>query len=65
MKKNPLMSVNDYVLKIKDLIDVLASIGSPVDNDDKVVFCLSGLRDDDKWNSFITSIYVRDSMPKL
>ena len=63
IKKTPSMSVNDYVLKIKDLIDALASIGSSVDNDDKVVFCLNGLREDDKWKSFITSIYVRDSMP--
>ena len=62
MKKNPSMSVNDYVLKIKDLIDALASIGSPVDNDDKVAFCLNGLREGDKWKSFITSVYVRDSM---
>ena len=57
------MSVNDYVLKIKDLIDALASIGSPVDNDHKVALCLNGLREDDKWKSFITSVYVRDSMP--
>ena len=42
------MSVNDYVLKIKDLIDALASIGNPVDNEDKVAFCLNGLREDDK-----------------
>ena len=59
------MSVNDYVLKIKDLIDALASIGSPVDNDDKVAFCLNGLREGDKWKSFITSVYVRDSMPEF
>ena len=59
------MLANDYVLKIKDLIDTLASIGSPVDYDDKVAFCLNGLREDDKWKSFITSVYVRDSMPKF
>ena len=38
-KKTPSMLVNDYVLRIKDLIDALTSIGSLVDNDDKVVFC--------------------------
>ena len=59
------MSSNDYVLKIKALIDLLASIGSLIDNDDKVVFCLNGLRENDKWKSFITSVYVRDSMPKF
>ena len=59
------MLVNDYLLKIKDLIDALARIGSLVDNDDKVVFRLNGLREDDKWKLFITSRYVRDSMPEL
>ena len=54
MEKTPSVSVNDYVLKIKDLIDALASIGSLVDNDDKVVFCLNSLREDDIWISFIT-----------
>ena len=59
------MSINDYVLKIKALIDLLASIGSLIDNDDKVVFCLNGLRENDKWKSFITSVYVRDCMPEF
>ena len=65
MNKNALMSVNDYVLKLKDLIDALASIGSLVENHDKVAFSLNGLREDDKWKSFITSVYVRDSMPEF
>ena len=64
-KKSPSMTVNDYVLKIKDVSDALASISSVVDNDDLVAFCLNGLRDDDKWKSFITSIYVRDTLPKF
>ena len=50
------MMVNDYVLKIKDVSDTLGSISSVVDNDDLVAFCRNGLRNDDKWKSFITSM---------
>ena len=57
--------MNDYVLKIKDVSDALASISSVVDNEDLVAFCLNGLRDDDKWMSFITSVYVRDTLPNF
>ena len=59
------MSVNDFVLKIKDVSDALSSIGSLVDNDDLVAFTLNGLREDNKWKSFITSIYVRDALPNF
>ena len=65
VKKSPQVTVNDYVLKLKDISDALSSIGSPVNDDDIVAFCLNGLREDDKWKSFITSIYVRDNLPKF
>ena len=65
LKKSPSMSVNDFVLKIKDVSDALSSIGSLVDNDDLVAFTLNGLREDNKWKSFITSIYVRDTLPNF
>ena len=65
LKKSPQVTVNDYVLKIKDISDALSSIGSHVDDDDLVAFCLNGLREDDKWTSFITSIYVRENLPKF
>ena len=41
------MSVNDFVLKIKDVSDALSSIGSLVDNDDLVAFTLNRLRGDE------------------
>ena len=65
LKKSPSMSVNDFVLKIKDVSDALSSIGSLVDNDDLVAFTLNGLREDNKWKSFINSIYVRDTLPNF
>ena len=43
IKKFSTMLANDYVLKIKDVLDALASIGSPVEDDDLVAFCLNGL----------------------
>ena len=41
MKKNNL-SVNDYVLKIKEVADALGSIGAPPKNDDLVFAKLNG-----------------------
>jgi hypothetical protein len=63
--KSPQVTMNDYVLKLKDISDALSSIGSHVDDDDLVAFCLNGLRGDYKWKLFITSIYVRDNLPKF
>jgi hypothetical protein len=57
--------VNDYVLKLKDISDALSSIGSLVNDNDLVAFCLNVLREDNKWKSFITSIYVNDNLPKF
>jgi hypothetical protein len=64
IKKTLQVTMNDYVLRIKDS-DALPSIGSPVDDDDLVAFCLNGLREDNKCKSFITSIYVRDNCLNL
>ena len=59
MKKSRGMSVNDYVLKIKEVEDALGSIGASVDDDDLVVSTvLNGLTDDEKWKLFATSVYV-------
>ena len=57
------MSVNNYVLKIKELADALGSIGSPPDDDDLVSAVLNGLADDDKWKPFATSVYVPENLP--
>ena len=61
MKKNNL-SVNDYVLKIKEVADALGSIGAPPEDDDLVSAVLNGLNDD-KWKAFSTSVYVREKFP--
>ena len=58
MKKSQGMSINDYVLKIKEVADALGSIGASVDDDDLVSTVLNGLADDKKWKPFATSVYV-------
>ena len=56
MKKNSL-SVNDYALEIKEVVDALWSIGAPLEADDLVFAMLNGLNDE-KWIPFSTSINV-------
>ena len=63
MKKSRGMSVNDYVLKIKEVADALGSIGASVHDDDLVSTVLNGLTDDEKWKPFATSVYVRENLP--
>ncbi|MCO5604479.1 hypothetical protein L7F22_058645 [Adiantum nelumboides] len=41
------LSINDYTLKIKGIIEPLASIGVQVEDDDKVEVCLCGLTCED------------------
>ena len=53
------LSVNDYVLKIKEVSDAFGSIGAPPKDDDLVSTMLHGLNDD-KWKAFPTSIYVSE-----
>ena len=52
------MSMNDYVLNIKEVSNALGSIGAPKDDDDLVSIVLNGLKDNDKWKPFATSVYV-------
>jgi uncharacterized protein YgfB (UPF0149 family) len=40
---NNKMNINDYSTKVKNLVDVLASIGAPVDDEDLVIVTLNGL----------------------
>ena len=56
MKKNNLL-INDYVLKIKEVVDALGWIGAPPKDVDLVFSKLNGLNDE-KWRSFSTSVYV-------
>ena len=54
-KKNS--SINDYVLKIKEVVDAWGSIGGPQEDYDLVPTLLNGLNNE-KWRAFSTSIYV-------
>ena len=58
MKRNNL-SVNDYVLKIKEVSNSLGSIGAPPKDDNLLSAILNGLNDD-KWKAFATSVYVHE-----
>ena len=63
MKKAESTSVNDYLLEIKEITDALGSIGAQPDDDDVVSATLNGLKDDEKWKPFSTSIYVCENFP--
>ena len=52
------MSINDYHMKVKKIADALASIGSPVEDDDLVSVTLNGLGKD--YAQFQTSISIRE-----
>ena len=56
-----IMSINDYHMKVKKIADALASIGSPVEDDDLVSVTLNGLGKD--YAQFRTSISVREKFP--
>jgi hypothetical protein len=42
LQKNK-MNISDYSTKVKNLANVIASIGTPVDDEDLVVMILNGL----------------------
>ncbi len=50
------MNINDYSTKVKNLIDALASIRAPADDEDLVAVTLNGLGKD--YNQFRISIIV-------
>jgi hypothetical protein len=51
------MNISDYSIKVKNLVDVLAFLGAPIDDEDVVAMTLNGLG---KYCSqFCTSIAVR------
>jgi len=60
-KKN--MSINDYTLKIKGIIESLSSINVSVDYDDLVSMCLNGIGKE--YKLFKISIIVRENVPKF
>ena len=60
-KKN--LTVNEYALKIKGIVESLASIGVAVEDDDKVEVCLRGLTP--AYKHFKTSIQTRENIPNF
>ena len=60
-KKN--LTVNEYALKIKGIVESLASIGVVVEDDDKVEVCLHGLTP--AYKQFKTSIQTRENIPNF
>jgi hypothetical protein len=57
------MSINEYSLKIKGIVESLASINVFVDDDDLVSVCLNGLGK--KYKPFKTSITIRENVPNF
>ena len=51
------LSINDYVLKVRNIVEKLGSIGVAVEDEDMVLVVLNGLGKD--YTSFQTSIGVR------
>jgi len=51
------MNINDYSTKVKNLVDVLASIGALIDDEGLVAVTLNGLGKN--YSQFRTSIVVR------
>jgi len=50
------MNISDYSTKVKNLVDVIASIGAPLDDADLMVVTLNGFGK--YYNEFHTSIVV-------
>jgi hypothetical protein len=55
------MNINNYSTKVKNLADVLASIGALVDDEDLMAVTLNGLKK--YYSQFHTSIIVRETFP--
>jgi len=60
-KKN--MSINEYSLKIKGIVESLAFINVSMDDDDLVSICLNGLGKE--YKPFKTSITVKENVPNF
>jgi hypothetical protein len=53
------MNISDYSTKVKNLVDLFASIGAPVDDEDLMAMILNGLGK--YYSQFRTSIAVRET----
>ena len=65
MKKTSSISINDYILKIKEISYALGSIGVRVKDDDLVSAALNGLKDNKSWKSFSMLVYVCENFLDL
>ncbi len=57
------MSINEYSLNFKGIVESLASINVSVDDDDLVSVCLNGLGKE--YKPFKTSITVKENVPNF
>jgi hypothetical protein len=55
------MNISDYFTKVKNLVDALASIGAPVNDEDLVDVTLNGLGK--YFSQFRTSIAIQEIFP--
>jgi len=62
LQKNK-MNISDYSTKVKNLADVLAFIGAPIDDEDLMAITLNGLGKD--YSQFCTSITIRETFPNF
>ncbi len=53
------MNIDDYSKKVKNLVDALASIGAPINDEDLMAMTLNGLGKN--YSQFCTSIVVRET----
>ena len=57
------LSINEYALKIKRIVEALGSIQVAVEDDDIVRACLDGFGDD--YKTFRSSMNTRDDIPQF
>jgi len=57
------LSINDYLLKIKGIVESLTTINVSVEDEDLVSVCLKGLGKE--YKPFKTSITVRENVPNF
>ena len=57
------MSMNEYLLKKKSLLDALASAGNDIFEDDHILYILSGLNAD--YDAFVISVTTRTESMKI
>ena len=52
------MIVNEYVLKVRSIVEALAAIDAMPNDDNLVSSTLGGLNNEKAWKSFVTLVYV-------